>query len=230
MGRKRLHWLTLTRFLAVQVILSARPNRAEEARLNELRTEIDMLRSYVGCGALWSLRRARRPRAQGRRGASTSAWSGCVAWHGVQAHTSFTLSPNARLPQHPHIIGFLGDVCSGDRLAVFLELSGYGCLQSLIESYGALVPQAVSRYARHVTEGLSFLHGHGVIHRDVKGKGRAEGAVGGRKAGAPGGACKGKRADTSVRVVAVKVAMCCWRRAALPSWRTLAPPGVCRAT
>jgi serine/threonine protein kinase len=67
-------------------------------------------------------------------------------------------------------VTYLGDVTCSDRLAVFLELVGYGCLQSLIESYGAIVPHAVARYTRHVADGLAFLHGRGIIHRDVKGE------------------------------------------------------------
>ncbi|XP_034700949.1 mitogen-activated protein kinase kinase kinase 1-like [Vitis riparia] len=53
------------------------------------------------------------------------------------------------------------------KLCIFLELAPEGSLLNLYRKHKLLEPQ-VSEYTRQILNGLSYLHGKHVIHRDVK--------------------------------------------------------------
>jgi serine/threonine protein kinase len=41
---------------------------------------------------------------------------------------------------------------------------------SLLDRHGAFPEPLIRRYAKQVTRGLEYLHGEGVLHRDLKGE------------------------------------------------------------
>ena len=45
-----------------------------------------------------------------------------------------------------------------------------GSLERLLHDFGAFHPLVITNYTRQVVFGLAFLHNHGIIHRDLKGK------------------------------------------------------------
>ena len=44
-----------------------------------------------------------------------------------------------------------------------------GSLKDALNKSGPFSINVVAKYARQILEGLDFLHGHKVIHRDIKG-------------------------------------------------------------
>lgn len=44
-----------------------------------------------------------------------------------------------------------------------------GSISSLLKRFGAFSEDIVRKYSRDIVKGLSYLHKHGVIHRDIKG-------------------------------------------------------------
>eukprot|EP01065_Artemidia_motanka_P030421 TRINITY_DN3643_c0_g1_i1.p1 TRINITY_DN3643_c0_g1~~TRINITY_DN3643_c0_g1_i1.p1 ORF type:complete len:582 (+),score=148.12 TRINITY_DN3643_c0_g1_i1:46-1746(+) len=74
--------------------------------------------------------------------------------------------------RHDKIVGYLGSAVADGGLygyvIVVMELLPGGCLATLLSDFGALPLAAGLRYTRDVLEGLAFLHGKGVAHRDFK--------------------------------------------------------------
>mmetsp|Transcript_13233 Transcript_13233/g.24793 ORF Transcript_13233/g.24793 Transcript_13233/m.24793 type:complete len:347 (+) Transcript_13233:937-1977(+) len=74
---------------------------------------------------------------------------------------------------HPCIVKYLGcrkeldaDYCN---VQIFMEYMPGGSLSSLLKQYGPLEEGVIKKYTRQILRGLQYLHGHGVVHRDLKG-------------------------------------------------------------
>eukprot|EP00928_Gymnodinium_smaydae_P073916 TRINITY_DN57016_c0_g1_i1.p1 TRINITY_DN57016_c0_g1~~TRINITY_DN57016_c0_g1_i1.p1 ORF type:complete len:708 (+),score=69.65 TRINITY_DN57016_c0_g1_i1:146-2125(+) len=76
------------------------------------------------------------------------------------------------LPPHPGIVQLVDAVKEGDWMFIVLELMRGGDLFGILMDRPGPAPRLLEREASHVFwqlfEGLSFLHGHNVIHRDLK--------------------------------------------------------------
>lgn len=74
--------------------------------------------------------------------------------------------------EHPHIVRYLGSrIVAGQGLNAFLLFTEWvpgGSVKSVIENFGPLVTGVVHSYMTQVLEGLSYLHSHEIIHRDIK--------------------------------------------------------------
>jgi serine/threonine protein kinase len=73
--------------------------------------------------------------------------------------------------QHPNICSFKGVQYQSEECTVniFMEYVSGGSLSSVVKKFKPLPPAVVRSWTKQVLEGLCFLHGQGVIHRDVKG-------------------------------------------------------------
>ncbi|OIV94915.1 hypothetical protein TanjilG_22112 [Lupinus angustifolius] len=56
-----------------------------------------------------------------------------------------------------------------DKLYIFLEYAAGGSLNKLLREYDQLGEDAIRFYTAQILSGLSYLHGKGIVHRDIKG-------------------------------------------------------------
>ena len=56
----------------------------------------------------------------------------------------------------------------GSKLWILMEYCAGGSLRNVLELMGPLSEERVLVIGRQVLEGLGYLHGQGVVHRDVK--------------------------------------------------------------
>ncbi|EKX31878.1 hypothetical protein GUITHDRAFT_121925 [Guillardia theta CCMP2712] len=71
---------------------------------------------------------------------------------------------------HPNIVKYKGANIIQDQLYIVMEYcqAGSDSLSSLLDVAGKLEEQVIRAFTRDLTEGLSYLHRHGMMHRDVK--------------------------------------------------------------
>mmetsp|Transcript_17884 Transcript_17884/g.58790 ORF Transcript_17884/g.58790 Transcript_17884/m.58790 type:complete len:891 (-) Transcript_17884:26-2698(-) len=69
---------------------------------------------------------------------------------------------------HPNIVKYKGANIIQDQLYIVMEYCQAGSLSSLLDVAGKLEEQVIRAFTRDLTEGLSYLHRHGMMHRDVK--------------------------------------------------------------
>lgn len=73
---------------------------------------------------------------------------------------------------HPNVIRCYG--CSypprKDSICIFMELATSGSLTQIVRRFGGLNENVVQVYSKQILRGLQYLHGRGVIHRDIKGE------------------------------------------------------------
>ena len=72
---------------------------------------------------------------------------------------------------HPNIVRYLGverDDTEG-HVSIFLEYCAGGSIASLLERFGAFNESLSRTYITMVLEGLAYLHGRQMMHRDIKG-------------------------------------------------------------
>ncbi|KAE9606561.1 putative mitogen-activated protein kinase kinase kinase STE-STE11 family [Lupinus albus] len=71
--------------------------------------------------------------------------------------------------RHPNIIRYYGSETIDDKLYIFLEYAAGGSLHKLLQEYDELGEDAIRCYTAQILAGLSYLHGKGIVHRDIKG-------------------------------------------------------------
>ncbi|KAM3927768.1 proto-oncogene serine/threonine-protein kinase mos [Leptodactylus fuscus] len=92
----------------------------------------------------------------------------------LASRQSFWAELNAACLRHPHVVRILAAsaCCPGDPGSpgtIIMEYAGSSTLHQLIYGRGpALEKSCCVRYARHIADGLSFLHRGGVVHLDLK--------------------------------------------------------------
>ncbi|XP_010245098.1 PREDICTED: mitogen-activated protein kinase kinase kinase 1-like isoform X1 [Nelumbo nucifera] len=69
--------------------------------------------------------------------------------------------------EHENIVQYYGTTKDDTKLYIFLELVTQGSLAKLYQKY-CLGDSQVSAYTRQILNGLKYLHGQNVIHRDIK--------------------------------------------------------------
>ncbi|KAF5952015.1 hypothetical protein HYC85_009959 [Camellia sinensis] len=69
--------------------------------------------------------------------------------------------------EHENIVRYLGTDKADSKLYIFLELVTKGSLANLYQKYH-LRDSQVSAYTRQILNGLNYLHGRNVVHRDIK--------------------------------------------------------------
>ncbi|KAJ3909323.1 Pkinase-domain-containing protein [Lentinula edodes] len=71
--------------------------------------------------------------------------------------------------QHDNIVQYLYSTLEDDCLNIFLEYVPSGSVTALLRNCGAFEETLVSNFIRQISQGLSYLHERGIIHRDIKG-------------------------------------------------------------
>ncbi|XP_074570011.1 mitogen-activated protein kinase kinase kinase 1-like [Curcuma longa] len=69
--------------------------------------------------------------------------------------------------EHDNIVQYYGTDKESSKLYIFLELVTQGSLASLYQKY-RLQDSQVSSYTKQILNGLNYLHGRNVVHRDIK--------------------------------------------------------------
>jgi serine/threonine protein kinase len=72
---------------------------------------------------------------------------------------------------HENIVSYIGFYKTRTHLDIILEYMEQGALSQLIkkDKWGVLPEQLISAFISQVLTGLKYLHGQGVVHRDIKG-------------------------------------------------------------
>ena len=71
--------------------------------------------------------------------------------------------------KHPNIVEYYDSERENDYLKIYLEYVDMGSIANMLKIYGPFPEEVVSRYTKHILEGLEYLHYHGIMHRDIKG-------------------------------------------------------------
>lgn len=73
--------------------------------------------------------------------------------------------------RHPHIVSYLGHEYVDGCLCICLEYMSGGTLRDMVNEFGPMSSELLSKATRAVLEGLQFLHSRRplVVHRDLKG-------------------------------------------------------------
>lgn len=74
---------------------------------------------------------------------------------------------------HPNILRLFGIAYNPEKkhVDIFVEWMPGGSITSLLNQYGAFTESVSLAYILQVIRGISCLHKHGILHRDLKGKG-----------------------------------------------------------
>ena len=70
--------------------------------------------------------------------------------------------------EHPNIVQYLGCERKEYSISIFLEYISGGSIGSCLRKHGKFEERVVSSLTRQVLAGLSYLHGQGILHRDLK--------------------------------------------------------------
>ena len=71
--------------------------------------------------------------------------------------------------QHPNIVQYLGTSQDDKYLNIFLEYVPGGSIAVMLKQYNTFPEPLVRNFVRQILEGLAYLHGRNIIHRDIKG-------------------------------------------------------------
>ena len=69
---------------------------------------------------------------------------------------------------HEHIVSYLGTRTRPGKILIFLEYADRGSLRQFYQRRGPLTEPQVANCTRQILEGLVYLHGNGIAHRDIK--------------------------------------------------------------
>jgi mitogen-activated protein kinase kinase kinase len=76
---------------------------------------------------------------------------------------------------HPNIVKYLGcdralsDNSERGYIKIFMEYLPGGSISSMLKLYGSFEECIISKFTKQILMGLRYLHGHAIIHRDLKG-------------------------------------------------------------
>ncbi|XP_016985072.1 mitogen-activated protein kinase kinase kinase 4 isoform X1 [Drosophila rhopaloa] len=70
--------------------------------------------------------------------------------------------------KHNNLVRYYGIEVHREELLIFMELCSEGTLESLVELTGNLPEALVRRFTAQLLAGVSELHKHGIVHRDIK--------------------------------------------------------------
>jgi mitogen-activated protein kinase kinase kinase len=71
--------------------------------------------------------------------------------------------------RHPHIVQYLGTSSDDNHLNIFLEYVPGGSIADMLKQYNTFQELLIRNFVRQILDGLSYLHGRNIIHRDIKG-------------------------------------------------------------
>ena len=71
--------------------------------------------------------------------------------------------------QHKNIVQYLGTSCDDNYLNIFLEYVPGGSIAMMLKQYNNFNEPLVRNFTRQILQGLAYLHGRDIIHRDIKG-------------------------------------------------------------
>ncbi|KAF9535311.1 hypothetical protein CPB83DRAFT_841559 [Crepidotus variabilis] len=71
--------------------------------------------------------------------------------------------------EHENIVQYLYSSIDDEFLNIFLEYVPGGSVTALLRNYGAFEETLVKNFVRQILQGLDYLHGRDIIHRDIKG-------------------------------------------------------------
>ena len=70
---------------------------------------------------------------------------------------------------HTHIVRYLGTEVSALELYIFMEYVPGGSIAKMLKQFGVFNEVLIERYTRQILLGVEYLHGKGIVHRDIKG-------------------------------------------------------------
>lgn len=70
--------------------------------------------------------------------------------------------------KHENLVRYYGIEVHREELLIFMELCSEGTLESLVELTGGLPEGLTRRFTSQLLSGVSELHKHGIVHRDIK--------------------------------------------------------------
>ncbi|TGZ81089.1 Pkinase-domain-containing protein [Ascodesmis nigricans] len=71
--------------------------------------------------------------------------------------------------QHPNIVQYLASNKEDNCFNIFLEYVPGGSVAGMLSSYGPLREPLIRTFVKQILNGLAYLHGKNIIHRDIKG-------------------------------------------------------------
>lgn len=69
---------------------------------------------------------------------------------------------------HPNIVSYLGFEETRSNLSIFLEYVPGGSVGSCLRKHGKLDESTIKSFLQQILGGLNYLHGRGILHRDLK--------------------------------------------------------------
>lgn len=70
---------------------------------------------------------------------------------------------------HPNIVKIYSFIETPNTIYFVLEYVEHGSLAGLLKKYGVFPEHLIASYTEQILQGLRYLHGEGIIHRDIKG-------------------------------------------------------------
>ncbi|XP_071823303.1 mitogen-activated protein kinase kinase kinase 2-like isoform X2 [Apostichopus japonicus] len=71
--------------------------------------------------------------------------------------------------QHERIVQYYGWHKDDKKLCIFMEYMPGGSIRDEVVKFGRIPDSRVRKYTRQILEGISYLHNHNIMHRDIKG-------------------------------------------------------------